>query len=272
MSRLSRVSEISEESSSTSSSGRAPNFSRPHPQRYDFEEIIIRHPRRPYSNVHAISAFHEPNRDLPDEPRFSEDSERSSHAISAFHEPNRHLPDEPRFSQDSERTGTTTSNNSAGSEFAWDGQKGELAGRRRSKQVRDQRYSGQPRSRPTTAKTATSDTSMSAFANPKASSSSRTTKKVSIDVQSDTTSMMTNDQHEDTASHHTVSDDENTGSFDNKDEWRSSDYDTTGLSDAKIRKLLKKGVNPSLYAEMQAAKKNRKSKWIGPLVGNSFIG
>jgi hypothetical protein len=85
-------------------------------------------------------------------------------------------------------------------------------------------------------------------------------------------STMTNDQYEDEASHHTISDDEDAGSFNREGEWRSSDYDTTGLSDAKIRKLLRKGVNPSLYAEMQAAKKKSKGKWIGPLVGNSFIG
>jgi hypothetical protein len=113
---------------------------------------------------------------------------------------------------------------------------------------------------------------MSAFVNPKPSRSLQIAKRVSVDVQSDRMSVMTNDQYEDTASHHTISDDEERGSYDQNGEWKSSNYDTTGLSDAKIRKLLKKGVNPSLYAEMQAAKKNSKSKWIGPLVGNSFIG
>jgi hypothetical protein len=112
---------------------------------------------------------------------------------------------------------------------------------------------------------------MSTFAKPKPSCSPQIAKRVSVDVQSDRMPVMTNDQYEDTASHHTVSDDEER-SYDQNGEWKSSDYDTTGLSDAKIRKLLKKGVNPSLYAEMQAAKKNSKSKWIGPLIGNSFIG
>lgn len=242
MSRLSRVSEISEES--TSSSNKAPNFSRPRPSSYDSEEIIVRD-RRPFSNVHSISAFHEPNRDLPDEPRFSEDSER---------------------------TQTTTSDNSAGSDFAWDGQRGELVARPRKKQFDAQRYSGKPRSRPTTAKTYQSDSNTSAFANARPSNSSSIHKRVSVDVRSDTMSMNTNDQYEDTRSHHTVSDDEDAGSFNADGEWRSSDYDTTGLSDAKIKKLVKKGVNPSLYAEMKAAKKKSKSKWVGPLVGNSFIG
>ena len=247
MSRLSRVSEISEESFSSGSS-RAPNFSRPSPQSYDSQEIVIVHDRsRPSAVVHAISAFHEPNRNLPDE---------------------------PRFSLDSERTQTTTSDNSAGSEFAWDGTTGELDSRTRRKQFDAQRYTKELRARPNTGKTTKSENSMSAVANTHPSgSSSQIHKRVSIDVQSDRMSIMTNDQYEDDASHHTVSDDdEDAGSFDREGEWRSSDYETTGLSDAKIRKLLRKGVNPSLYAEMQAARKKSKGKWVGPLVGNSFIG
>ncbi|KAI7458527.1 hypothetical protein KC357_g9259 [Hortaea werneckii] len=53
--------------------------------------------------------------------------------------------------------------------------------------------------------------------------------------------------------------------------WTSSEFSTTGLSEAEIRKLKKKGINPSLYAEMKAARKG-KGKWVGPLVGNTFIG
>lgn len=241
MSRLSRVSEISEDS--TTSSGKAPNFSRPRPQSYNSEEYGIKDRHR-YSNVHSISAFHEPNRDLPDEPRFSEESER---------------------------TQTTTSDNSAGSEFAWDGARGELVSRPRKREFDEQRHPGKPRSRPTTAKTTKSDTNTPAFANARPS---QAPQRVSADAQSDAMSLTTNDQFEDTRSHHTVSGadaDDDAGSFDEYGEWRSSDYDTSGLSDAKIKKLLKKGVNPSLYAEMQAAKKKSKSKWIGPLVGNSFI-
>ena len=247
MSRLSRVSEISEESFSSSGSSRAPNFSRPHPQStdsYEPGESLVVHDRP--SIVRVISAFHEPNRDLPDE---------------------------PRFSLDSQRTQTTTSDNSAGSEFARDGKTGELVSRTRRKQFDEQRYLKESRARPDTFRTAKSENSMAASANtgPPASSS-QIFKRVSVDVQSERLSMTTNDQYEDTSSHHTISDDEDSGSFDREGEWRSSDYDTTGLSDAKIRKLLRKGVNPSLYAEMQAAKKKSKGKWIGPLVGNSFIG
>ena len=254
MSRLSRVSEHSEESSTTSSSTKAPNFSRPYPTSYDSYnsgEIIIRD-RRPFSNVHAISAFHESNRDLPNEPRFSDESER---------------------------TQTINSDNSAGSEFAWDGKKGELVATPRKQQYDGQRYAGQPRSRPTTAKTDKSkksdesDNSVTAFAHSRPSNSTQHSKSVSVDPPSDVTSLNTNDQYEDGRSHHTISDDEEDEplSFDSNGEWKSSDADISGLSDAKIKKLLKKGVNPSLYVEMQAAKKKGKSKWIGPLIGNSFI-
>jgi len=51
-------------------------------------------------------------------------------------------------------------------------------------------------------------------------------------------------------------------------EWKASDYDTSGLSQAKLKKCKKKGINPSLYAEMKAA---RKGKFISPIGGNSFI-
>ncbi|KAK1069699.1 hypothetical protein LTR48_009493, partial [Friedmanniomyces endolithicus] len=53
--------------------------------------------------------------------------------------------------------------------------------------------------------------------------------------------------------------------------WSSSEYDVSGLSPSEIRKLRKKGINPALYAEMKAARKG-KGKWVGPLVGNTFIG
>ena len=52
--------------------------------------------------------------------------------------------------------------------------------------------------------------------------------------------------------------------------WQSSDYDWSGLSEAELRKIRKKGINPALYAEMKAAKKGR-SKWIGSLSGNTFL-
>ena len=64
---------------------------------------------------------------------------------------------------------------------------------------------------------------------------------------------------------------EGSGALKEEGKWSSSSYDTSGLSPAEIRKLQKKGINPALYAEMKAARKG-KGKWVGPLVGNTFIG
>ncbi|KAI7171822.1 hypothetical protein KC316_g11274 [Hortaea werneckii] len=132
-------------------------------------------------------------------------------------------------------------------------------------------------------------------------SSPQIMKRTSVDQQSERMSTSTTRDWEDTASHHTVSIyDGETGhqppsssSFDgggggnssnrkdstttnnsngsNNSQWTSSEFATTGLSEAEIRKLKKKGINPSLYAEMKAARKG-KGKWVGPLVGNTFIG
>lgn len=57
-------------------------------------------------------------------------------------------------------------------------------------------------------------------------------------------------------------------------EWRSSEHDVAGLSEAQIKKLKRKGINPALYAEMQSARRagpNGKKSLIGPLTGNSFL-
>ncbi|KAJ4294268.1 hypothetical protein N0V90_007958, partial [Kalmusia sp. IMI 367209] len=40
-------------------------------------------------------------------------------------------------------------------------------------------------------------------------------------------------------------------------DWRSSNYDTSGLTEAELKKCKKKGINPALYAEMKAARKGR---------------
>ncbi|PSN63862.1 hypothetical protein BS50DRAFT_91062 [Corynespora cassiicola Philippines] len=51
-------------------------------------------------------------------------------------------------------------------------------------------------------------------------------------------------------------------------DWKASDYDTTGLTEAELKKCKKKGINPALYAEMRAV---RKSKWVSPIAGNTFL-
>lgn len=51
-------------------------------------------------------------------------------------------------------------------------------------------------------------------------------------------------------------------------DWKSSNFDTTGLSEAELKKCRKKGINPALYAEMKAA---RKGRFVSPIGGNTFI-
>jgi hypothetical protein len=276
MTTLPRLSEESEESfdlsipPKSSSEGKRPsskhssfnnyNFSRPRPVRLESDQSqqsqytarsYASHSSSGRGNVHTISAFHEPSRDLPDEPRFSDESDRTTIPSSEY---------------------------SAGSEFAWDGERGELRLKPRPKKPFDQqRYERDPQARAERSGSHSSKSSggssiaplrQQATYNSLASFNNGITKRVSVDQRSERLSTST-DGHEDIASHHTVSDDDE-GSFDMEGNWQSSNYDTTGLSDAQIRKLLKKGINPNLYAEMKAAKKGR-NKLIGPLLGNSFI-
>ena len=229
--------------------------------------------------------------------------------ISAFHEAARDLPAEPRFSIDSQRT-QSTSDHSAASDFAWDAQSGELRSRRRAREYeQSQRYpvNSSTHSRSTTSNSGGSNTNTRTTTSNSGGSSStavasdqplvselpgsqvpptipekqpKIVRRTSVDQRSEHMSTATSAQDwEDTASHHTVSVDGDGGypnhapgslSSEGK-QWSSSEYDTSGLSQAEIRKLRKKGINPSLYAEMKAARKG-KGKWVGPLVGNTFIG
>ena len=200
----------------------------------------------------------------------------TTHTISAFHEPNRDLPAEPRFSVDSERTYNTSSENSASSDFAWDGQTGELSNKFRPKRFDEQRYARPEgsRSRPPTTTTpssgsvSTTKQGLTALPNAPSSSTSKLsniTKRVSVDQKSERLPKPP-DQFEDTASHHTVSESGESGSYDIEE---GSEYDTGGMTDAEIRKLQRKGINPALYAEMKAAKKGK--RWVGPLLGNGFL-
>ena len=52
-------------------------------------------------------------------------------------------------------------------------------------------------------------------------------------------------------------------------QWSSSAHPIDQYSEKELKKMQKKGINPHLRAEMEAA---RKGKRLGPLVGNSFIG
>jgi hypothetical protein len=73
---------------------------------------------------------------------------------------------------------------------------------------------------------------------------------------------------EDTRSHHTATEGSQAGGG---SEWKSSEFDVSGLSEKKLAKLKKKGINPQLYMEMKAAR-GGKGKLVGPLVGNTYIG
>ena len=50
--------------------------------------------------------------------------------------------------------------------------------------------------------------------------------------------------------------------------WTASSHDISDLTQEELRKCRKKGINPSLYAEMKAA---RKGKWTSPIAGNTFL-
>ena len=251
MERLPRLSEASEESASTE--GSVVNFSRP----------------RLYSNLSHNRVKHDHSG--------TGNGYGNTRAINAFHDANRHLPAEPRFSQESERTATDRSENSASSEFAWDGEAGELKSRIRPRRFEEQRYERAPRSGESVTASGSSGSPRAPllrpqFTNNSGSSKTSTQRNLGVDQRSVRTSTSTS-TYEDTRSHHTVSDDgdDESGFYDMDGNWQSSSYDTSGLSEAQIRKLQKKGINPSLYAEMKAAKKG-KSKWVGPLLGNSFLG
>lgn len=234
-------------SDDSSTRRKAPNFSRPQPK---------------------TSALKSGNKDKED---------RRVHIIDAFHDPNRY-PEEPRFSGDSQRTDTTTSQNSATSDFAWDGHSGELDSKARKKRFDAQRCDArEPSARPSSAATARRDSAPidQTFnlglpnSNNEGPGMNGIVKRVSVDQRSERIGPP-QDQWEDTASHHTVSESgDSIGSFDSEGRWQSSDYDTSSLSSAEIRKLQKKGINPALYMEMKQAKKGK--KWAPHLLGNGFI-
>lgn len=206
--------------------------------------------------------------------------------ISAYHEPSRDLPAEPRFSIDSQQTTSTLSDNSAASEFAWDGQLGELRSRQRPREYEQgQRYSKGP-SRSGLSNSISQGSNSTAVGSdqvllpselpgskppPIPTKLPKIVKRTSVDQLSERVSTSSSrGPYEDTASHHTVSVDGDGGETP-EGKWSSSEYDISGLSQAEIRKLRKKGINPALYAEMKAARKG-KGKWVGPLVGNTYIG
>lgn len=74
---------------------------------------------------------------------------------------------------------------------------------------------------------------------------------------------------EDANSHHTVSENGDIAELE-ESTWMGSNHDISSLTDAEIKKLRKKGINPALYVEMKAARRG-KGKWLNPLSGNSYL-
>ena len=247
------------------------NFSRPKPVSVDSKETLHHDRTGTAQDVKSIKAFSNSSREsLPAEPRFSIDSNRT------------------------ETDSTTSEPSSAASEFAWDGQLGELRSRRRpSEYEHNQRYTkGSPLHRPANSNSTTSSNNSHGSSSTAVNSDQaliselpgsqppppipykhpKIVKRVSVDQESERMSMASGrGDWEDGASHHTVSVAGDSEDLKEEGKWSSSEYDISGLSASEIRKLRKKGINPALYAEMKAARKG-KGKWVGPLVGNTFIG
>lgn len=320
--RLSPVSETDDESSIRTASidlkPRPLNFSRPKPQDIPSARNISREANYADSTSSSSSV-----------------AGGSSRGVGAFYEPppiNRDLPDEPRFSLESDRS-YTASTHSSGSELVWDHDAGELRSKRLVAARRgsyDAQRSTAPRRPPhkrsnTSGSTTTTKPGQSFIAElpgdapsphmvaqqrqqQKASqqkqaqqpttlpeATPKIVKRTSFDQQSErlSTSSSIGDASrnastsnggggngvpvgwEDTASRQTTNTSENSGgrnnSTDSPGEFKSSTFDISELGEKKIAKLKKKGINPQLYMEMQAAR-GGKGKLVGPLVGNTYIG
>ncbi|KAH9808848.1 hypothetical protein Tdes44962_MAKER06267 [Teratosphaeria destructans] len=208
----------------------------------------------------------------------------NTRVISAFHEPNRELPAEPRFSLESDQTDSSRSINSNASDLAWDGRLGELISkptRRPDEYERNQRYSKE-QSRPPPSQSqghgsrASTPTERSLLSGPAAAPSvppsrlSSVLKRSQSDRHSERSSSTTSrGDWEQDESHHTLS---RAGAREGEEgQWAGSDFDTSELSASELKKLRKKGINPALYLEMKNARKGR-GKWINPLASNTYIG
>ncbi|KAK6439456.1 hypothetical protein LTR95_004346 [Oleoguttula sp. CCFEE 5521] len=315
--RLSPVSETDSESIRTEVSDLRPrplNFSRP---RYN-EGTSSRSIPRLAPSVRSSSSS----------------SGASVHVMSAFHQPAKDLPDEPEFDlglEDTVEGAQTDDGSSAATDLVWDDQLGELRTRRRdidfdaqrslskpngtngkhhrsdtsgststvgsaerpvAKQKHIARFQARPVSLPpspartptsppqTKASPARAPASVPTPAPTLPPKSPRIVKRTSFDQTSSHLSILSSTsagapsragQWEDNASHHTLSVNGDVGEkMDPVKRFNSSDHDISELSEKEIAKLKKKGINPQLYLEMKAARKG-KGKWIGPLVGNTYM-
>jgi hypothetical protein len=303
--RLSPVSETDSESLHTDASSdlrpRPLNFSRPRPVDLPSSRSIP----QDGGSIHTTSS--------------SSSGSSNVRSIKAFHEPDDELPDEPRFELDLDTPETPNeaeTPSSAASEFAWGGQLGGLRTRPRLDDYDQQRSFTIRGGTPVQSKTHSSDSTVTGLDQPLVAPQQpsvaelygseptsqpvsqqstcemppppvppqkqpRIVRRTSVDQQSErmsinsTASSSVPDRRacEDGASHHTLSvnGDAGAGQLSGLQKFNSSNHDISMLSEKEIAKLKKKGINPQLYMEMKAARKG-KSKWVGPLVGNTYIG
>lgn len=199
------------------------------------------------SNVKSVSAFHSPDTNPSDPP----------------------LPNEPRFSTDSETLSNTSANARRGDAVAA-ARRGALIG-----SLHDQRHPGTRRLESTSTTNTTSSTNSTS--RPSTADSLKQLmpiksilKQTSVEVSSERAS---SDAGEDTRSHHTVSEDGSGGGssvgYEKGGKWSSSDHDTSGMSEREVQKLEKKGKNPALVAEMKAARKGK--GMVGVMTGMSYV-
>ncbi|KAF2209026.1 hypothetical protein CERZMDRAFT_91437 [Cercospora zeae-maydis SCOH1-5] len=262
------------------------NFSRPAVTRPATEVVYITTPETPERHseerhVKAVQAYYEPDCVLPtssEEPRFSLDSDPGLNQALGESGHDHHL---------TRRLETQ--------DLAWDAERGEMISRRRlPPRIEDQRHPGlrvhRNHSRSScstklsTARSVDSDgdtiTTIST-SEPSAGSSSCTQrsgssfhrpvvpiksilKKTEVEQYSEHGS----DAGASSVTHRTGSE-TSSGTYDKDGNWQSSDADTSSLSEKELKRLRKKGINPSLYIEMKKARGNSR---FGALTGNSFIG
>ncbi|KAM3420888.1 hypothetical protein BST61_g4123 [Cercospora zeina] len=234
--------------------------------------------------------------------------ERHVKAVQAYYEPDSVLPtssEEPRFSLDSD-PGLNQALGESGhdhrlmrriatQELAWDAERGEMVSRRKlPPRIEDQRHPGLLVHRnysnsscstkfstshsinsdgDTITTTSTSERSAGSPNSTQRSGSSSHQPVVPIKSILKKTEVEQYSEHGSDAGGSSVTyrsgSEMSSGTYDKNGNWRSSDADTSCLSEEELKRLEKKGINPSLYIEMKKARGNSR---FGALTGNSFIG
>ncbi|CAK1362865.1 hypothetical protein CB0940_04979 [Cercospora beticola] len=217
--------------------------------------------------------------------------ERHVKAVQAYYEPESVLPtwpEEPRFSLDSD-PGLNQALGDSGhlrrietQELAWDGERGEMVSRRRlPSRIEEQRHPGLGiRKNSSTSSSSKLSTSHSSDGDTITTDRSGSTQRsgslqpvVPIKSILKKTEVEQYSEHGSEAGGSTTTyktgSETSSGTYDRQGNWHSSDVDTSCLSEKELKRLERKGINPSLYIEMKKARGNSR---FGALTGNSFIG